>query len=74
VNVNEARGTLRTGSQRRNAVSRRGRAFFNQVNRRLDAGLPAPRRANTRTPLAKPNDEPGVLWDAFRESQEPANG
>jgi hypothetical protein len=55
-------------------VSRRGRAFFNQVNRRLDAGLPAPRRANARTPLAKPDDEPGVLWDAFRKSQEPANG
>jgi len=54
----------RTGESQ---VSRRGQPYFNQVNRRAEAGLPGPRRANTRTPLAKPKDEPGVLWAAFRE-------
>lgn len=52
-------------------MSRRGRACFSQLHRRLEAGVPAARRANIRTPLAKPKDEPGVLWDAFRENQEP---
>jgi hypothetical protein len=33
-------------------------------------GVPVPRQANARTPLAKPQDEPGVLWAAFREEQE----
>ena len=46
--------------------------YFSQANRRLETGAPGPRRANARTPLAKPKDEPGVLWEAFREGQEPA--
>jgi hypothetical protein len=37
------------------------------MKRRSEAGMAGPRRSNTRTPLAKPKDEPGVLWDAFRE-------
>jgi hypothetical protein len=53
-------------------MSRRGQAYFSQVNRRLEAGAPLARRANTRTPLAKPKDEPGVLWDAFREDKSSA--
>jgi hypothetical protein len=55
-------------------VSRRCRPHFSQLNRRLDPGVPAPRRANARTPLAKPKDEPGVLWDAFRERLEDGAG
>jgi len=48
-------------------MSRRGQPYFSQVNRRLNAPASGPRRTNIRTPLAKPRDEPGVLWAAFRE-------
>ena len=48
-------------------MSRRGHPYFSQVKRRLEAPLPAPRHANARTPLVKPKDEPGVLWEAFRD-------
>ena len=54
------------------AVSRHPHPYFSQVNRRLETGAPKPRRTNTRTPLAKPKDEPGVLWDAFRKETPPA--
>ena len=53
-------------------MSRRGQSYFSQVNRRLEVGAPVPRPSNTRTPLAKPNDEPGVLWEAFREGLDPS--
>ena len=53
-------------------MSGRGQPYFSQANRRTEATLPGQRRTNTRTPLAKPKDEPGVLWAAFREPQEPA--
>jgi hypothetical protein len=53
-------------------VSRRSQPGFGQLNRRIEAGPLLPRRPNARTPLAKPRDQPGVLWDAFREKQEPA--
>ena len=48
-------------------MARRGHPYFSQINRRTAALIPGPRRANTRTPLVKPKDEPGVLWDAFRD-------
>jgi hypothetical protein len=51
-------------------VSRRARPHFSQFNRRIEPGVPGPRRANARTPLAKPKDEPGVLWDVFREQED----
>ncbi len=35
--------------------------------------MPVSRFANARAPLVKPKDEPGVLWNAFRENQEPAS-
>jgi len=54
------------------AVSRHPHPYFSQVNRRLDPGVPKPRRANARTPLAKPKDEPGVLWAPFRDDTPPA--
>lgn len=54
-------------------MSRRGQSYFSQVNRRLEPGAPVARRTNTRTPLAKPKDEPGVLWEAFREPPAPAD-
>ena len=47
-------------------MSRRGQPYFSQVNRRLPVPAAASRRT-TRTPLAKPKDEPGVLWAAFRD-------
>ena len=53
------------------AVSRHPHPYFSQVNRRPEGGIPGPRRANPRTPLAKPKDEPGVLWEPFREEQPP---
>jgi hypothetical protein len=52
-------------------VSRHPHPYFSQLNRRLDSATPGPRRANTRTPLAKPKDEPGVLWEAFRQKTPP---
>lgn len=52
-------------------MSRRGHPYFSQINRRSAAYMPGPSRANIRTPLAKPKDEPGVLWDAFREDPLP---
>jgi hypothetical protein len=60
------------GSQRRHAVSRRSQSGFSQLNRRVETGLLLPRRANARSSMARPRDEPGVLWDAFREHQESA--
>ena len=59
----------RTGERQ---VTRRGQPYFSQVNRRPETAVPRPRRANTRTPLAKPKDEPGVLWAAFRDPPERA--
>ena len=53
-------------------MSRRGHPYFSQMNRRAEAGTAGPRRANARTPLAKPKDEPGVLWAAFRDPPERA--
>ena len=53
------------------AVSRHPHPYFSQVNRRIEPGAPKPRRANTRTPLAKPKDEPGVLWAPFRGDHPP---
>lgn len=54
-------------------MSRRSQRHFGQFNRRVEAGISVPRCANARTPLAKPMDEPGVLWQAFRDNQEPAD-
>jgi hypothetical protein len=48
-------------------VSRVSLPGFSQLSRRAEAGPPLPRRPNARTPLARPMDQPGVLWDAFRE-------
>ena len=53
-------------------MSRRGHPYFSQVNRRVETRVPGPSRSNTRTPLAKPKDQPGVLWAAFREDEAPA--
>lgn len=52
-------------------MSRHPHPYFSQVKRRLEATVPGQRPANSRTPLAKPKDEPGVLWDAFREDVPP---
>jgi hypothetical protein len=52
-------------------VSRHPHPYFSQV-RRPEAGSSLPRRANARTPLVKPKDEPGVLWEAFRDKTPPA--
>ena len=52
-------------------MSRHPHPYFSQVKRRLEAGAPKPRRANARTPLAKPKDEPGVLWEPFRADRPP---
>ena len=53
-------------------MSRRTHPYFSQVDRRSQAAVSAQRQVNARAPLAKPKDEPGVLWDAFREPQPPA--
>jgi hypothetical protein len=53
-------------------VSRHPHPYFSQINRRPEAGPARPRRANARTPLVKPKDEPGVLWEAFRGKTPPA--
>ena len=48
-------------------LSRHPHPYFSRINRRLDPRKPEPRRANTLAPLAKPKDQAGVLWDAFRD-------
>ena len=48
-------------------MTRRAHPYFSGLNRRSELGNPGPRQPNARTPLAKPKDEPGVLWDAFRD-------
>jgi hypothetical protein len=52
-------------------VTRRRHPYFGRLNRRSEAGKPGPRQANARTPLTKPKDEPGVLWEAFRDLPPP---
>ena len=52
-------------------MSRRSLPGFSQLGRRFEAGPPLPRSHNAGTPLAKPKDQPGVLWDAFREPPPP---
>jgi hypothetical protein len=68
VAVKEASRKLAAGSQRRDAVSRRSLPGNSQPGRRVEAGGPLPRRPDAGTPFAKPGDEPGVLWDVFREA------
>ena len=53
-------------------LSRHPHPYFSRLNRRLDPRKPEPRRANTLPPLAKPKDQAGVLWDAFRDEPPPA--
>jgi len=48
-------------------VTRRRHPYFGRLNRRSEIGKPGPRQVNARTPLTKPKDEPGVLWEAFRD-------
>lgn len=53
-------------------MSRSTHPYFNPLHRRSEAVMPAERPTNARTPLAKPTDEPGVLWEPFRNPQPPA--
>jgi hypothetical protein len=48
-------------------MTRRAHPYFSQVSRRPDAAASEKRRSNARAPLASANDEPGVLWQAFRD-------
>lgn len=52
-------------------MSRRSHPYFGRLNRRSEALKPGPRAPNARTPLTKPKDEPGVLWEAFRDGPKP---
>ena len=49
-------------------MSRGSLPGFSQLSRRVEADRPLPRRPNAHTLLARPGDQPGVLWDAFREA------
>ena len=52
-----------------NAMARRPHPYFGRLNRREDVRKLEPGQRNACEPLAKPRDEMGILWDAFREEQ-----
>jgi hypothetical protein len=52
-------------------MARRSHPYFGQINR-LEAGrIALPRDTRGRAPRLTPDEEPGVLWDAFRGDPEP---
>jgi len=51
-------------------VSRRPHPYFGRLNRLEETRKPGPRRGRRTEPAASPDSEPGVLWDAFRETPE----
>ena len=53
-------------------MSRRPHPYFGQLNRLEQARTAAPGKAGGRAPLMTPDEEQGVLWQAIRESSEPA--
>jgi hypothetical protein len=48
-------------------MSRRPRPYFGRLSRSEEPRKLAPRQRNACEPLIKPRDEPGILWDAFRD-------
>ena len=52
-------------------MARRPHPYFGQINR-LEAGrIPVRRDRRRQAPRLTPDEEPGVLWDAFRGDPEP---
>jgi len=50
-------------------MSRRPHPYFGRLNNREDVRKPEPRQRNVCEPLVTPRDQPGILWDPFREEQ-----
>lgn len=51
-------------------MSRHTHPYVNPLDRPAEGAVPTQRQVNARAALAKPKDEPGVLWDPFREGPE----
>ncbi len=50
-------------------MSRRPHPYFGRINRGEEVRKLEPGQRNACEPLAKPRDEPGILWDAFRDEK-----
>lgn len=53
-------------------MSRRAHPYFGRLNRREVPRKLEPGQRNACEPLVKPADEPGVLWEPFRDKGPPA--
>jgi len=51
---------------------RRSHPYFGRINRREATRKLDPGQRTACEPLVKPRDEPGILWDAFRDEESPA--
>ena len=52
-------------------MPRRPHPYFGRLNRHEEVAKPKPGSRNACEPSIRPRDEPGILWDAFRD--EPPN-
>jgi hypothetical protein len=48
---------------------RRHHPYFGRLNRREELRKLEQGQRSAAEPLVKPRDEPGILWDAFREEE-----
>ena len=53
-------------------MSRRSHPYFGQLNRIEQAGDSASGGSNGSAPPMTPDEQKGVLWQAFRKAAEPA--
>ena len=49
------------------AMSRRPHPYFSRLDRREQERKREPGQRSACEPLIKPRDEPGILWQSFRE-------
>jgi len=52
-------------------LARRPHPYFGKLDRLAVASLAVPRGRRGRAPLVSPDEEPGVLWERFREDAKP---
>jgi len=52
-------------------MSRRPHPYFGRLNRREVLKKLEPGQRSASEPLVKPRDEPGVLWESFRDEKSP---
>jgi hypothetical protein len=57
----------RTCTTKGSTMARRSHPYFGRLNRREILRKLEPGQRTACEPLVKPREEPGILWDAFRE-------